>query len=148
MFQWQPFKIDWFSSVTDKHGMHVSTLDGVSVLIWYSFPSDPATYKRLLLGSQFGAWSLINYSQTAIEHLPVNEDNFNWICLSISIDVYPIIILNVDISSFITKVSHYFDMATFSCQVQGSHLMERKKTTKVSHAPIHWHSIQKKWTAN
>ena len=49
-------------------------------------------------------------------------------------EIYPIIILNVDVSSFVTEVIDYFDTATFSCQVQGSHLMERKKSTKVSHA--------------
>ena len=39
---------------------------------------------------------------------------------------YPIIILNIDISSFVNKVIQYFDTATFSCQVQGSHLVERE----------------------
>ena len=38
---------------------------------------------------------------------------------------YPIIILNVDISSLFNKVLYHFDTATYSCQVQGSHLMER-----------------------
>ena len=40
---------------------------------------------------------------------------------------YPIIILSVDVSSLVMKVFHYFDVATFNCQVQGSHLMGRKK---------------------
>ena len=45
---------------------------------------------------------------------------------------YPIIILNVDISSLFNKVLYHFDTATFSCQVQGSHLMERKKVGQLS----------------
>ena len=44
---------------------------------------------------------------------------------------YPIIILNADISSYANKVMQHYDTATFSCQVQGSHLMEKKKNTKV-----------------
>ena len=39
---------------------------------------------------------------------------------------YPIIILHVDICSLFNKVLYHFDTATFSCQVQGSHLVERK----------------------
>ena len=43
--------------------------------------------------------------------------------------IYPIIILNVDICSFlVNKVFNYFDTGTFSCQVQWSHLMERRKS--------------------
>ena len=109
--------------------MHVSTLDGVSVgefnvviiLLRSSFVKQAIT--RI-----FGAWMLINfYFQTAIEYWPEIEANSNSIFQSTSIQKYPIIILNVDISSFVTKGSHYFDMATFSCQVQGSHLMGRKE---------------------
>ena len=44
---------------------------------------------------------------------------------------YPIMILNVDISSLFNQVFHNFDTATFSYQVQGSHLMEKKENTKV-----------------
>ena len=40
---------------------------------------------------------------------------------------YPIIVLNVDVSSLANKVVHYFDMAIFNCQVEGSHLMEKMK---------------------
>ena len=41
--------------------------------------------------------------------------------------VYPVISLNVDVSSLPNKVVHYFDMTIFSGQVQGSQLMERMK---------------------
>ena len=39
---------------------------------------------------------------------------------------YPIVILNVDISSFANKVVHYFNVAFFCCHMQGSHLIERE----------------------
>ena len=39
---------------------------------------------------------------------------------------YPMIILNVNISSLFKKVIQYFDTASFSCKVQGSQLMEKK----------------------
>ena len=37
---------------------------------------------------------------------------------------YPFLILNVKISSFVSKIFNYFDMASFSCYVQGSYLKE------------------------
>ena len=40
---------------------------------------------------------------------------------------YPNIILNIDISSKVNKVIQYIDMVTFSCQAQGSCLIEKKK---------------------
>ena len=43
---------------------------------------------------------------------------------------YPFVILNTDINIFFAnEVFHYFDIGTFSCQVQGSHLTGRKKRT-------------------
>ena len=45
---------------------------------------------------------------------------------------YPIIILNVDISLLFNKVMHHFDAVTFSCQVQGSYLLEKKKVIQNS----------------
>ena len=39
---------------------------------------------------------------------------------------YPILILNVNISSFAKKVVHYFNVASFSCYVQWSHLVDRR----------------------
>ena len=46
---------------------------------------------------------------------------------------YPIIILNVNIISLVNKEIQYFDTATFSCQVKGSHLMEKKEDrTKIN----------------
>ena len=45
---------------------------------------------------------------------------------------YPIIILNVNISSLFNKVIQHSDTATFSCQVKGSHLMDEKEdSTKI-----------------
>ena len=43
---------------------------------------------------------------------------------------YPIFIFDADISSFLDKALHYVVMAFTSCQVQRSHLMERKKRQK------------------
>jgi len=40
---------------------------------------------------------------------------------------YPIIIFDVDISSLVTEVPHHVSMATLSCHMQGSPLMERNK---------------------
>lgn len=41
---------------------------------------------------------------------------------------YPFVVLNTDISNFLAnEVLQYFDLGTFSCQMQGSHLMESKK---------------------
>ena len=50
----------------------------------------------------------------------------------ITVISYPIFILNVDIDSLVKKVIHFFDMVTFRCQVQGSHLVEKKKLLKNS----------------
>ena len=58
---------------------------------------------------------------------PIQTQSANLSALRIN---YPIIILNVDISSFVTKVIQFFDMANCNCQVQGSHLMKRKKLQK------------------
>ena len=45
--------------------------------------------------------------------------------------VYPIQVLTVDNIGFLAKkVFYYFDMSPFSCQVQGSHLIQRKKLQK------------------
>ena len=41
--------------------------------------------------------------------------------------MYPIIISDVDISFFLNKVLHCVFVTFFSCQVQGSDLMEREK---------------------
>ena len=52
---------------------------------------------------------------------------------SIVLYSYPIIIFNVDISSFVNKVFHYVFMASSSCNMQGSWLMERNTVvTKVA----------------
>ena len=58
---------------------------------------------------------------------PIQTQSANLPALRIN---YPIVILNVDISSFATKVIHFIDMANCNSQVQGSHLMERKKLQK------------------
>ena len=42
----------------------------------------------------------------------------------VSEDTYPIFIFNID-RSFFNKTSHYFQMASFSSHMQGSHLMDR-----------------------
>ena len=82
-------------------------------------------YVQEAITRTFEAWMSINcYFQTEMEMSLIQT------CYSTSIEFYPVVILNPDISSFITKVSHYFDMTAFSCQVQGSHLMERKKLQK------------------
>ena len=48
--------------------------------------------------------------------------------VGIVIQNYPILILNVNISSFANKVFNYSGMASFSCHMQGSYLMEGRKT--------------------
>jgi len=58
---------------------------------------------------------------------------------------YPIIILNFEISSFVKKVIQYFDMVIFSCQVQRSHLIERKK---VSQKSSHYYLRKLNWCTN
>ena len=58
---------------------------------------------------------------------PIQTQSANLSALRIN---YPIIILNVDISSFVTKIIKFFDVANCNCQVQGSHLMKRKKLQK------------------
>ena len=50
---------------------------------------------------------------------------------------YPIIVLNVDNSFLVNKVLYHFDMATFSYQVQGSHLMEKKKVANTMSCAKH-----------
>ena len=55
---------------------------------------------------------------------------------------YPIIILNVDISFLLNKVFYNSDIGTFSCQVQGSHLMEKKESNEVNK----WTFIKEIWT--
>ena len=40
---------------------------------------------------------------------------------------YPILILNVNISSTVSKIFNYFDVASFSCYVQGRYLIKRRK---------------------
>ena len=46
-------------------------------------------------------------------------------------NIYPIQVLNVDnIGFFANKVFDYFNTGSFSCQVQGSHLIQRKKLQK------------------
>ena len=47
--------------------------------------------------------------------------------IGIVIYQYPFLILNVNISSFVSKIFNYFDMASFSCYVQGSYLIKRRK---------------------
>ena len=52
----------------------------------------------------------------------------NLLAMACMITNYPIVVLNTDISNFMAdKVLQYFNSSTFSCQMQGSHLMERKK---------------------
>ena len=47
--------------------------------------------------------------------------------------IYPMIICGIDINSFVKKVSHDINaISSFNCHMQGSHLMKRKKNTKVS----------------
>ena len=53
-----------------------------------------------------------------------NSDN---ILIVIVKYTYPIMILNVDISSFTNKVIHHFNTGSFSCHMQGSYLMKWKK---------------------
>ena len=68
--------------------------------------------------------------KSAAAHNANSTTSFGIITLGSYTGNYPIIILNVDISFLVNKVMQYFDMATFSCQVQGSHLMEKKKALK------------------
>ena len=58
----------------------------------------------------------------------INEDwGLNPICVACSYGTYTTISFDVNTSSFLNKVFHYVKMAFTSCQVQWSHLMERKK---------------------
>ena len=52
----------------------------------------------------------------------------NLLGMACMITNYPIVVLNTEISNCLAnEVLQYFDSGTFSGQVQGSHLMERKK---------------------
>ena len=52
----------------------------------------------------------------------------NPLAMACMITNYPFVVLNTDISNFLAnEVLQYFDSGTFSCQMQGSHLIERKK---------------------
>ena len=43
-------------------------------------------------------------------------------------NIYPIQVLNVDTTSFfVNKIFYHFNTSPFSCQVQGSHLIQKKK---------------------
>ena len=69
----------------------------------------------------FGDWMLINCSfQTAIENLPGNEVNWNSICYSTTIENYPIIILNVDVSSSLNMAFKCVVMTIAGCNMQES----------------------------
>ena len=59
---------------------------------------------------------------------PTQIQSANLLALVCMLTNYSIVILNIDISDLLAnEVFHYFDVGTFGCQVQGSHLMERKK---------------------
>ena len=72
-----------------------------------------------------------------IQHLPENVKVKSAVVVIITIItivtyIYPIMILNVDISSLVNNIVHYFKLGTFSCHMQPSHLMERiSKLTSV-----------------
>ena len=98
---------------------------------------------QMSIAKCFGAWRLnfVNSWKTEkwIQYLPRNEANSNSIRYSSNTGVmvtynYPIISLNVDTSTLVNKVLYHFDTATFSCQVQGSHLMEKRKPQKVKNS--------------
>ena len=51
----------------------------------------------------------------------------NLLAMVCMITNYPIVVLNTDISNILAdEVLQYFNSGTFSCQMQGSHLIERK----------------------
>ena len=94
---------------------------------------------EIFIPGRYGAWTVINFCfQTAAKcsnqfrtglgmRVPENQlaDWTALVCIVTS--NYPIIILNVDISSLVNNVIHCFDVGTFSCQVQESQLMGRKR---------------------
>ena len=60
----------------------------------------------------------------------------NLLAMACMITNYPFVVLNIDISNFLAnEVLQYFDSGTFSCQMQGSHLMERKKVSQKVNLP-------------
>ena len=60
----------------------------------------------------------------------------NLLAIACMITNYPIVVLNTEISNCLAnEVLQYFDLGTFNCQVQGSHLMERKKVSPKLNLP-------------
>ena len=70
----------------------------------------------------------------------------NLLAMVCMITNYPIVVLNTDISNILAdEVLQYFNAGTFSCQVQGSHLMERKKVSKKLNLPAKKFGVQTKY---
>ena len=70
---------------------------------------------------------LISYDEATLTQTQISSTNL------LSVDnIYPSIVFDVDIGSFANKYFHQKKPPTFSCHVQGSHLMGKEETTKLS----------------
>ena len=96
-------------------------------------------------------WRLTNYSfkqqilmnsalYTVCEWDNSNSDQqYYFIVNSIVTCIHPIIVFDVDISSFAKKVAqNVFKTPVFCCQVQGSPLMENKVTEWLIYRSVYW----------
>ena len=117
--------------VTESHS-HIVQVSNISDEL-YLFFSDPCNYSRQSLWSMWtDKLNSIFKEQEKKQHTALALKR-RLISHSASITItynYPIIILNVDISFLFNKVLHHFDAVTFSCQVQGSHLLKKKQVLK------------------
>ena len=84
------------------------------------------------------ARSIRNRSIATFPNLALMESGNSISIIVYNYGTYPTLIFNVNTSSFLNKASHYVIMANSSCQVQGSHLMERKKWIFTTNYNVNW----------
>ena len=96
-------------------------------LAMYLSPSSPVVVGFKNTATKFEGWqTLFQKADIAFSPLPGNKATQYYNFYS-DMYFYPLIVFDVDTSSFVNKVAqNFFNTSFFGCQVQGSLLMENK----------------------
>jgi len=93
------------------------------------FIADKITFKELNKKMCYGySWPLENEGKSNL----ISSTNQLSVCCIVNLkSIYPFIVFDIDISSFLNKVSkNFFTPASFCCHMQRGPLMDRKKLQK------------------